>query len=98
MLVAFYFQYINLQAVSAQALYWAISALLLLISLRFTTAGQSFSKYLKLSKAEIKKVVWPSQKDVVVSTVAVGFAVVVISLMLALLDNVLVWLLSSITS
>ncbi len=98
LLVSFYFQYINVQAPSAQALSWAITALLFVLGLNFTTAGQDFSKYVKLSRVEIRKVVWPSRRDVVVSTFAVGVAVVIISFMIALLDNVLVWVLSSITS
>jgi preprotein translocase subunit SecE len=97
-LVSFYFQYINIQAASAQALSWAVTALILLLGLKFTTSGQDFSKYIKLSRAEIRKVVWPSQREIAVSTFAVGIAVVIISFMIALLDNVLVWVLSSITS
>jgi preprotein translocase subunit SecE len=97
-LAAFYFQYVNTQQALISLSVWVAAALFVLVSLRFTSSGQSLVAYFKQSKQEIQKVIWPSKRDIIMTTIVVGFSVAFIAFMITLLDSILVWVLSSITS
>lgn len=77
---------------------WAWVALLfsLILFLRFSELGRDFVAHVKAARAEIRKVVWPDQKDVISTTIAVGIAVVIFSILVSVLDSVLVRVLATI--
>lgn len=69
-----------------------------------SSAGSRHSKisaastYFNESKAELKKVTWPSKKEVKVTTIAVLILVVITSIFLGLADIFLSWLVELITT
>ena len=97
LLTSFYFQYVAIKPYPQNVYYWVMSLVVLALTLKFTQSGRTLVQYIKLSKAELFKVVWPSRNDVVMTTVVVGVAAVLISLLINFLDGVLVRLLSWIT-
>ncbi len=53
----------------------------------FTRMGRSLSKWFRDLRSEVKKVVWPTGKQVVNNTVVVIIAVIVVCAFVALLDG-----------
>ena len=60
----------------------------------FSTQGRLGLSFFKEARSEIAKVVWPKQHEVMMTTVAVGFAVALFSMLITLLDSMLVKLLA----
>jgi preprotein translocase subunit SecE len=52
-------------------------------------------KFLKESREELKKVVWPSREEVLNSTIVVLAAVAIISVFLFFVDNAFEWMFDS---
>jgi len=57
-----------------------------------------FKEFLELSKVEMKKVVWPTRKETMVTSVAVLILVVVMAVFLGVVDAVLAKLLQLVLS
>lgn len=69
---------------------WALSGICFFLYLRFATQGNVFVEYVKAAKIEISKVIWPQKDDVVRTTIAVGVAVVLFSIVISFLDSLMV--------
>ncbi|MBY4676881.1 preprotein translocase subunit SecE [Marinobacterium arenosum] len=84
-----------------QSLFYRVVALLVLalvagfLALQ-TEKGKSFFALFKESKAEIRKVVWPTRQETLQTTAIVVVAVLVIGLLLWGLDSLLSWLVSGV--
>ena len=52
----------------------------------FVRAGRRFSKWFREMKSELKKVVWPSGKQLVNNTVVVLVAVLIVGIIVCLFD------------
>ena len=57
--------------------------------------GRDFKGFLRESRAELKKVSWPTKKQVWYSTIWVVFITLVVALYLGLVDSLLSYLLQS---
>lgn len=69
----------------------AAGVVLALVILFFSEAGRRFIEYTKDSIAEVKKVVWPTRKETVQTTLIVFVFVVCVALFLWLVDKGIVW-------
>ena len=58
----------------------------------FSEAGQRFIEYSKGSIAEVKKVVWPTRKETIQTTLIVFVFVVFVAIFLWLVDQGVVWI------
>ena len=96
-LAVFYFQYIMVGAYPFNLYAWFSLLVSVALFLGYSHTGNQFIGYVKASRAEVMRVVWPDRRDIVVTTVAVGVAVAIISGVITLLDSVLVRVLSLIT-
>lgn len=75
-----------------------ISSLLVLTLLFFFTAqGQRFNTFLQASRAELRKVVWPTRQETVRTTLLVVVMVVIAGLFLWAVDSLLLWMVSFLT-
>ena len=55
-------------------------------------ASGGAGKYVREVRAELKKVVWPTRKEMVNYTIAVFVAVLFISALIGIVDSVFAWL------
>jgi len=62
-----------------------------------TETGRSAWVFVQDSQVEIRKVVWPTRKDTVQTTLMVMAVVIVIAIFLWLLDMLLIWAVRSLT-
>lgn len=60
------------------------------------TIINQFTKFLKDVRNELRKVIWPTQKDVVISTIVVIVAVVIVGIYISFLDVSLTYILTKI--
>jgi preprotein translocase subunit SecE len=67
-----------------------------LLFVTLSAPGKKLVSYFKASRAEIRKVVWPKQQEILTTTFAVGVAVVIFSILVSVLDSILVKFLSKI--
>lgn len=87
------------QFYSAEPILYRVIALLLLGALAVfvvlqTSKGQVFFALVKESRAEIRKVVWPTRQETTQTTLIVVAVVLVMALLLWGLDSLLGWLVS----
>lgn len=87
------------QFYSAEPILYRVIALLLLGALAVfvvlqTSKGQAFFALAKESRAEIRKVVWPTRQETTQTTLIVVAVVLVMALLLWGLDSLLGWLVS----
>ena len=87
-----YFSVISLRSYAPVA--WGALALMLIVFMMYAQPGADFRSYVHAAKAELRKVVWPGRQEVVSATLAVGFAVVLFSILVSFLDSLLVSLLT----
>ena len=87
-----YFAVISLRQYAPAA--WGLLALIFVIFMVSSQPGSDFRAYVQAAKAELRKVVWPGKQEVVSATLAVGFAVVLFSILVSFLDSLLVGLLT----
>jgi len=71
----------------------ALSVLTAIIAFQ-TTQGKAFWQLLKGSRAEIRKVVWPSRQETIQTTLIVSVVIIIAGLLLWGLDTFLGWLAS----
>lgn len=62
-----------------------------------TQKGKWVLEFIRDSRMELRKVVWPSREETVQTTLVVGAMVIVLSLLLWGMDGVLVWLIGWVT-
>jgi len=69
-----------------------IAVALVAIGIVFTTAlGQSLAGFLKESRTEVRKMVWPTRAEATQTTLIVIVVVILVGILLWLLDMVLGW-------
>lgn len=56
-----------------------------------TSIGQQFWGFLQGSRVELKKVIWPTRKETVQTTLIVGVMVLFIGILLWMFDSLLMW-------
>ncbi len=62
-----------------------------------TAAGQQTWTYIGEARTEVRKVVWPTRKETVQTTLVVMVMVVVTALILWIFDSILTWLVKMLT-
>jgi len=62
-----------------------------------TNLGQTFWGFLLGSRVELKKVVWPTKKETIQTTLIVGVMVLFIGILLWMFDSLLMWGISFVT-
>ena len=62
-----------------------------------TNLGQMFWGFLLGSRVELKKVVWPTKKETIQTTLIVGVMVLFIGILLWMFDSLLMWGISFVT-
>lgn len=62
-----------------------------------TAAGQQTWSYIGDARTEVRKVVWPTRKETVQTTLVVMVMVVVMAIILWIFDSILTWLVKMLT-
>jgi|TARA_R110002095_G_scaffold117519_1_gene102405 preprotein translocase subunit SecE len=88
---------------SEQSLLLRVIGLLVVLSLAVglaytTNLGQSFWQFAQGSKIELKKIVWPTQKETLQTTLIVVVMVLVVGILLWMFDGLLMWGIGLITN
>ncbi len=92
---AVYLQYFAVLSLRQYALpAWCASGAVLYLFLRYSQPGVDFLMYVAAARVELRKVVWPGKQEVVSATLAVGFAVILFSILVSFLDSLLVKMLT----
>ncbi len=63
-----------------------------------SSEGIRFNVFLRETKIELRKVVWPTRNETIKTTVMIMIAVIIVAIFLALIDSFFVWLVQLITS
>ncbi len=72
-------------------------ATLIVVLISKTTQGKAFLVFVRESRAELRKVFWPTRQETIQITISVAVIVVILGLFLWCMDSVLVWLLGWLT-
>lgn len=80
-----------------KALAWLVWLVVSLLILVFTEKGQFVFDFVKESKLELKKVVWPSRQETVQTTSIVMVMVAVTGFVLWGVDSMMMWVIGKIT-
>lgn len=88
---------------SEQSLLLRVIGLLVVLSLAVglvytTNLGQSFWQFAQGSRIELKKIVWPTQKETLQTTLIVVVMVLVVGVLLWMFDGLLMWGIGLITN
>ena len=62
-----------------------------------STSGKNIISFISSSKAEVRKVVWPTRAETIQTTMAVLLMVLLVGIFLWLLDMVLLWAIQMLT-
>lgn len=89
--------YFSHQAVAIRLIGWIIAALVVVLLFFYTTQGRRFGAFAQASRAELRKVVWPTREETVRTTLIVMAMVVVASLFLWGIDTLLLWAVAFLT-
>ena len=89
--------YFSHQAVAIRLIGWIIAALAMLLVFFYTTQGRRFGSFAQASRAELRKVVWPTREETIRTTLIVMAMVVVASLFLWGIDTLLLWAVAFLT-
>jgi preprotein translocase subunit SecE len=72
--------------------------LLTAVALVYTTSlGQSFWRFAQGSRIELKKIVWPTKKETMQTTLIVGVMVLFVGILLWMFDGLLMWGIGQVT-
>lgn len=96
-LAVFANNYFSHQAIAIRLIGWIIVALAMALLFFYTTQGRRFGEFAQASRAELRKVVWPTREETVRTTLIVMVMVVVASLFLWGIDTLLLWAVSFLT-
>ena len=85
-----------------QSLLLRVVALLVVLSISLalvytTSLGQSFWQFAQGSKVELRKIVWPTKKETIQTTLIVVVMVLFVGILLWMFDGLLMWAISYIT-
>jgi len=85
-----------------QSLLLRVIALLVVLSISLalvytTSLGQSFWQFAQGSKVELRKIVWPTKKETIQTTLIVVVMVLFVGILLWMFDGLLMWAISYIT-
>ncbi len=89
--------YFSHQAIAIRLIGWIIAALAMLLVFFYTTQGRRFGSFAQASRAELRKVVWPTREETIRTTLIVMAMVVVASLFLWGIDTLLLWAVAFLT-
>lgn len=90
--------YFSHQAIAIRLIGWIIVALILTSLFFYTTLGRRFWVFAQASRAELRKVVWPTREETVRTTLIVMAMVIVAGLFLWGIDTLLLWAVSFLTA
>ena len=96
-LAVFANNYFSHQAIAIRLIGWIIAALAMVLLFFYTFQGRRFGGFAQASRAELRKVVWPTREETVRTTLIVMAMVVVASLFLWGIDTLLLWAVSFLT-
>jgi len=85
------------QFIAMRLIAWIIGAFILAGLFFYTTQGQRLWVFVQASRAELRKVVWPTQQEIVRTTLLVIVMVVVAGLFLWAVDSFLLWAVAFLT-
>ena len=72
--------------------------LVIAVALVYTTSlGQSFWQFAQGSKVELRKIIWPTKKETIQTTLIVVVMVLFVGVLLWMFDGLLMWAISYIT-
>jgi preprotein translocase subunit SecE len=89
--------YFSHQAIAIRLIAWIITALVMALLFFYTAQGRRFWGFAQASRAELRKVVWPTREETVRTTLIVMAMVVVASLFLWGIDTLLLWAVAFLT-
>jgi preprotein translocase subunit SecE len=89
--------YFTQQAIAIRLIGWIIDALVVASLFFYTTQGRLFWGFAQASRAELRKVVWPTREETVRTTLIVMVMVVVAGLFLWAIDTLLLWAVAFLT-
>ena len=90
--------YFSAFPVALRAAGFIVISVLLLLLAKTTTHGAIAWSFIKASKAEMRKVVWPTRKETVNTTMIIIVVVLVSALILWVFDSIFMYLVRSILS
>ncbi len=90
--------YFSHQVIAIRLIGWIIGALMLATLFFYTTLGRRFWVFAQASRAELRKVVWPTREETVRTTLIVMAMVVVAGLILWGIDTLLLWAVAFLTA
>lgn len=90
--------YFSHEAMAIRLIGWIIGALVLVSLFFCTTQGQQFWVFAQASRAELRKVVWPTREETVRTTLIVMAMVIVAGLFLWGIDTFLLWAVAFLTA
>lgn len=85
------------QPIAIRLIAWIIALLILASLFFYTTQGQRLWMFSQVSRAELRKVVWPTRQETIRTTLLVLAMVVLAGLFLWLVDSFLLWLVAFLT-
>ena len=90
--------YFSHQAIAIRLIGWIIAALILTSLFFYTALGRRFWAFAQASRAELRKVVWPTREETVRTTLIVMAMVIVAGLFLWGIDTLLLWAVAFLTA
>jgi len=90
--------YFSHQAIAIRLIGWIIGAIVLASLFFYTVLGRRFLAFAQASRAELRKVVWPTREETVRTTLIVMAMVVVAGLFLWGIDTLLLWAVAFLTA
>jgi len=76
---------------------WLLVLAIVTTILSFTVKGKQAIEFIRESRLELRKVVWPTRQETIQTTLVVGAMVIVLALVLWGMDGILVWLIGWLT-
>ncbi len=86
------------QAIAILLIGWIVDAIVLASLFFYTVLGRRFWAFAQASRAELRKVVWPTREETVRTTLIVMAMVVVAGLFLWGIDTLLLWAVAFLTA
>ncbi len=90
--------YFSHQAIAIRLIGWIIDILILVALFFYTAIGRQFWVFAQASRAELRKVVWPTREETIRTTLIVMVMVVVAGLFLWAIDTLLLWAVAFLTA
>lgn len=81
-----------------KAMFWIVWLILVLVLGYFTSQGRELLHFIKESKIELQKVVWPTRQETIQVTSIVMIMVALTSFILWGVDSLMIWAIAKLTS